>query len=130
MNKEKLDQMAERLMEIPELIFQYQGRVLNFQEEHQNLSDEILQIEMSIKTGINNQVDENNKKVYSNAESREAAFLESARTHDDLIEKRSRLSSIQNYISIEKFKLEKLGNEQRNIRSLLYFFGPSDSDRI
>lgn len=130
MNKEKLDQMAERLMEIPELIFQYQGRVLNFQEEHQNLSDEILQIETSIKTGINNQVDENNKKVYSNAESRESAFLESARTHDDLIEKRSRLSSIQNYISVEKFKLEKLGNEQRNIRALLYFFGPSDSDRI
>ena len=122
--------MAERLMEIPELIFQYQGRVLNFQEEHQNLSDEILQIETSIKTGINNQVDENNKKVYSNAESRESAFLESARTHDDLIEKRSRLSSIQNYISVEKFKLEKLGNEQRNIRALLYFFGPSDSDRI
>ena len=130
MNTEKLDQMAERLMEIPELIFQYQGRVLSFQEEHQNLSDEILQIETSIKTGINNQVDENNKKVYSNAESRESAFLESARTHDDLIEKRSRLSSIQNYMSVEKFKLEKLGNEQRNIRALLYFFGPSDSDRI
>jgi hypothetical protein len=37
--------------------------------------------------------------------------------------KRNSLSSIQNYLSIEKIKIETLGNEQRNIRSVLSFFG-------
>jgi len=123
MNKERLTQLAERLLTIPELMSEKQGMVLDYNEQIQNISNEITQIESAIKTEINTQVDDNGKKVYTNAESREAAFIEISRTNDELMNKRNSLSSIQNYLSIEKIKIETLGNEQRNIRSVLSFFG-------
>jgi len=123
MNKERLTQLAERLLTIPELMSEKQGMVLDYNEQIQNISNEITQIESAIKTEINTQVDDNGKKVYTNAESREAAFVEISRTNDELMNKKNSLSSIQNYFSIEKIKIETLGNEQRNIRSVLSFFG-------
>jgi len=123
MNKERLTQLAERLLTIPELMSEKQGMVLDYNEQIQNISNEITQIESAIKTEINTQVDDNGKKVYTNAESREAAFIEISRTNDELMNKRNSLSSIQNYLSIEKIKIETLSNEQRNIRSVLSFFG-------
>jgi hypothetical protein len=123
MNKERLTQLAERLLTIPESMSEKQGIILDYNEQIQNISNEIAQIESVIKTEINSQVDDNGKKVYTNAESREAAFIEISRTNDELMDKRNSLSSIQNYLSIEKIKIETLGNEQRNIRSVLSFFG-------
>jgi hypothetical protein len=123
MNKERLTQLAERLLTIPESMSEKQGIILDYNEQIQNISNEIAQIESVIKTEINSQVDDNGKKVYTNAESREAAFIEASRTNDELMNKRNSLSSIQNYLSIEKIKIETLGNEQRNIRSILSFFG-------
>ena len=123
MNKERLTQLAERLLTIPELMSEKQGMVLDYNEQIQNISNEISQIESVIKTEINSQVDDNGKKVYTNAESREAAFIDVSRTNNELMDKRNSLSSIQNYLSIEKIKIETLGNEQRNIRSVLSFFG-------
>jgi hypothetical protein len=122
MNKERLTQLAERLLTIPELMSEKQGMVLDYNEQIQNISNEITQIESAIKTEINTQVDDNGKKVYTNAESREAAFIDVSRTNNELMDKRNSLSLIQNYLSIEKIKIETLGNEQRNIRSVLSFF--------
>lgn len=123
MKKERLTQLAERLLTIPELMSEKQGMVLDYNEQIQNISNEISQIESVIKTEINSQVDDNGKKVYTNAESREAAFIDVSRTNNELMDKRNSVSSIQNYLSIEKIKIETLGNEQRNIRSVLSFFG-------
>ena len=128
MNKEKLTQLAERLLEIPNMISEKQGMVLDYNEQIQSISNEISQIESVIKTEINSQVDDNGKKVYTNAESREAAFIEVSRTNTELMNKRNTLSSIQGYLSIERVKIEALSNEQRNIRSILYFFGGSESE--
>ena len=123
MKKERLTQLAERLLTIPELMSEKQGMVLDYNEQSQNISNEISQIESVIKTEINSQVDDNGKKVYTNAESREAAFIDVSRTNNELMDKRNSVSSIQNYLSIEKIKIETLSNEQRNIRSVLSFFG-------
>ena len=130
MNKERLLQLAERLLEIPSAISEKQGMVLDYNEQIQNISNEIAQIESVIKTEINSQVDDNGKKVYTNAESREAAFIEVSRTNNELMEKRNSLSSVQNYLSIEKIKIEALNSEQRNIRSVLYFFGGSENETV
>jgi chromosome segregation ATPase len=130
MNKERLPQLAERLLEIPSAISEKQGMVLDYNEQIQNISNEIAQIESVIKTEINSQVDDNGKKVYTNAESREAAFIEVSRTNNELMEKRNSLSSVQNYLSIEKIKIEALNSEQRNIRSVLYFFGGSENETV
>jgi GTP cyclohydrolase III len=130
MNKEKLTQLAERLLEIPNMISEKQGMVLDYNEQNQSISNEISQIESVIKTEINSQVDVNGKKIYTNAESREAAFIEVSRTNTELMDKRNTLSSIQGYLSIERVKIEALSNEQRNIRSILYFFGGSESETV
>jgi hypothetical protein len=122
MNKERLTALAERLLEIPNEISEKQGMVLDYNEQIQNISNEIAQIESVIKTEINSQVDDNGKKVYTNAESREAAFIEVSRTNNELMDKRNSLSSVQGYLAIEKIKIETLNNEQRNIRSILSFF--------
>jgi len=130
MNKERLTALAERLLEIPNAISEKQGMVLDYNEQTQNISNEISQIESVIKTEINSQVDDNGKKIYSNAESREAAFIEVSRTNTELTDKRNTLSSVQGYMAIEKIKTEALSNEQRNIRSILYFFGGSENEVI
>jgi hypothetical protein len=108
------------------VISEKQGMVLDYNEQIQNISNEVAQIESVIKTEINSQVDDSGKKVYTNAESREAAFIEVSRTNNELMEKRNSLSSVQNYLSIERIKIEALNSEQRNIRSILYFFGGSE----
>ena len=130
MNKERLTSLAERLLEIPNSISEKQGMVLDYSEQIQNISSEIAQIESVIKTEINSQVDDNGKKLYSNAESREAAFIEVSRTNTELMDKRNTLSSVQGYMAIEKIKTEALSNEQRNIRSILYFFGGSEKETV
>ena len=128
MNKERLTELAERLLEIPNAISEKQGMVLDYNEQIQNISNEVAQIESVIKTEINSQVDDSGKKIYTNAESREAAFIEVSRTNNELMNKRNTLSSVQGYLSIERIKIEALSNEQRNIRSILYFFGGSESE--
>jgi hypothetical protein len=130
MNKERLINLSERLLEIPSSISEKQGMVLDYNEQIQEISNEISQIESVIKTEINSQVDDNGKKVYTNAESREAAFIEVSRTNTELTDKRKSLSSVQSYLSIERIKIEALGSEQRNIRSILYFFGGSESETV
>jgi hypothetical protein len=130
MNKEKLTELAERLLEIPNSISEKQGMVLDYNEQIQTISNEIAQIESVIKTEINSQVDDNGKKLYTNAESRESAFIEVSRTNTELMDKRNSLSSVQCYMAIEKIKTEFLSNEQRNIRSILYFFGGSENEVI
>jgi hypothetical protein len=128
MNKERLTALAERLLEIPNAISEKQGMVLDYNEQIQNISNEISQIESVIKTEINSQVDDNGKKIYTNAESREAAFIEVSRTNNELMNKRNTLSSVQGYLAIERIKIEAFSNEQRNIRSILYFFGGSENE--
>jgi hypothetical protein len=130
MNKERLTQLAETLLEIPERIAEKQGMVLDYNEQIQSISNEITQIESVIKTEINAQVDDNGKKLYTNAESREAAFIEAATSNDDLMNKKNSLASVQGYMAIERIKTETLNNEQRNIRAILYFFGGSEKEII
>ena len=122
MNKERLAQLAETLLEIPERIAEKQRIVLDYNDRVQSISNEIAQIESVIKTEINSQVDDNGKKVYTNAESREAAFIEVSRTNPELMDKKNSLSSVQGYLAIERIKIETLSNEQKNIRSVLSFF--------
>lgn len=112
------------------MISNHQESVLNLTEKAQSISNEINQMESAIKAEIGAQTDENGKKVYTNAESREAAFVEVSSSNNELNSKREELSRIQRSSSEEKIRIESLGNEQRNIRSILYFFGAAEGDQI
>lgn len=130
MNKERLSKLAEDLLEIPSRISEIQGRILDNNEKIQTTNNEISQIEATIKSEIGAQLDENGKKLYTNAESREAAFVEISNSNQELVSKRNLLSSLQGYVSIERIKMESLSNEQRNIRAILYFFGGNFEDVV
>ncbi len=114
--------MADRLMELPQAISEIQLEILERTEGSKELQDKITTIESKIKTDINNAVDANGKKVYSNAEAREAAFIEDANENEELKSLKSELDYTQREISEKRIKIEKLSNDQRNIRSLLNFF--------
>jgi predicted nucleic acid-binding Zn-ribbon protein len=130
MNKERLSKLAEDLLDIPSRISEIQGRILDHNEEIQTTNNVISQIEATIKSEIAAQLDDNGKKLYTNAESREAAFVEISNSNQELVSKRNRLSSLQGYVSIERIKMESLSNEQRNIRAVLYFFGGNFEDVV
>lgn len=123
MNKERLTELSEKLLEIPNMISQHQNQVLDLNEKIQVVQNEITQTESVIKSEISSQVDENGKKVYSNEVAREAAFVEASSTNSGLLDKKEILSTFQRELNSERIKIEALGNEQKNIRSILYFFG-------
>ena len=128
MNKERLTELAEKLLTIPEKISEYQSLFLYYNDQIQSTLNDIAQIESSIKSEISAQIDDNGKKVYGNAESREAAFIISARCNTELSDKEKSLSLVQGRLALEKNKMETLNSEQRNIRSILYFFGGSENE--
>jgi hypothetical protein len=118
----KFTEMADRLMELPQAISEIQLEILERTEASKEVQDKITTIESKIKTDINNVVEANGKKVYSNAEAREAAFIEDANENEELKDLKTDYDYMQREISEKRIEIEKLSNDQRNIRSLLNFF--------
>jgi predicted nucleic acid-binding Zn-ribbon protein len=117
---QKFSEMADRLMELPQAISEIQLEILEITEASKQVQDKITTIESKIRAGINNAVDANGKKVYSNAEAREAAFIDDA--NEELKDLKTGYDYSQREISEKKIEIEKLSNDQRNLRSLLNFF--------
>lgn len=119
---QKFLEMADRLMELPQAISEIQLDILERTEAAKQVQDKITTIESKIKADINNAVDGNGKKVYSNAEAREAAFIEDAAENQERMDLKTHYDYLQREVSEKKIEIEKLSNDQRNIRSLLNFF--------
>ena len=128
MNKERLSKLAEDLLEIPSRVFEIQVRILDYTEQIKTTTNEILLIEANLKSSIAAELNNEGKKLYPNAESRESAFIELSNDNLELTEKRNYLSSLNGFVAIEKIKIESLNNEQRNIRAVLHFFGGYTED--
>ena len=123
MDKEKLGTLANRLLEIPAKVVEAQLELLSLTEISQSQSDKISQIESVIKAEIGATVDGAGKKAYSNAEARDAAFTEKTADNYELAVAKTDLAKTQRSVQEKRIKIEALGNEQRNIRSVLYFIG-------
>ena len=119
---QKFSEMADRLMELPQAISEIQLEILERTDASKQEQDKITTIESKIKADINNAVDANGKKVYSNAEAREAAFIEDANDNQELKDLKTDYDYMQREVSEKKIEIEKLSNDQRNIRSILKFF--------
>jgi hypothetical protein len=119
---QKFSEMADRLMELPQAISEIQLEILERTEASKQVQAKITTIESKIRADINNEVDANGKKVYSNAEAREAAFIEESNDNEELKDLKTDYEYIQREISEKKIEIEKLSNDQRNLRSLLNFF--------
>ena len=119
---QKFSEMADLLMELPQAISEIQLEILERTEASKQVQDKITTIESKIKADINNAVDANGKKSYSNAEAREAAFIEDANETQEWMDLKTDYDYMQREISEKRIEIEKLSNDQRNIRSLLNFF--------
>ena len=120
--KNKLVELSNRLLELPQEIADLQLEILQRSNQMQNVSKEIISAETKIRVNIANKVDENGKKVYSNEDARKAAFQEFTESDFELNELKEKSAKLDQENQELKIKLEFYGNEQRNIRSILQFF--------
>lgn len=122
MDTQRLNHFAENLLTLPQIIQENQIALLDTTEEIYRVNKEISVLESKIKSDIAAEVDENNKKVYPNAESRDAAFVEKSSQNPEITNLQSQHTSLQRLSNIRRFEIERLQNEQRNLRSVLDFF--------
>ena len=122
MDAQQLNQFAENLLTLPQIIQENQIALLDTTEEIYRVNKEISVLESKIKSDIAAEVDENNKKIYPNAESRDAAFVEKSSQDSEITNLQSQHTSLQRLSNIRRFEIERLQNEQRNLRSVLDFF--------
>ena len=122
MDAQQLNQFAENLLTLPQIIQENQIALLDTTEEIYRVNKEISVLESKIKSDIAAEVDENNKKVYPNAESRDTAFVEKSSQDSEITNLQSQHTSLQRLSNIRRFEIERLQNEQRNLRSVLDFF--------
>ena len=122
MDAQQLNQFAENLLTLPQIIQENQIALLDTTKEIYRVNKEISVLESKIKSDIAAEVDENNKKVYPNAESRDAAFVEKSSQDFEITNLQSQHTSLQRLSNIRRFEIERLQNEQRNLRSVLDFF--------
>jgi len=114
-----LEELTQGLMSIPEEIKSIQIQILDLNEDSQQKSASINRLESVLKSEINSAVGDDNKKLYPNAEARDAAFVEKSSEHPELCSMKEDYSTIQRKIQELRIESEMLSNKQRNIRSLL-----------
>lgn len=116
------EELAEKLMEIPEKITGIQESILNLSEVQLSLQRDLNEITASIKSEINSTIDTNGKKIYTNAESRDSAFIEISSSNPDYLSKEEELNKIETRIKSLRIQLEEENNIQRNLRTVLPLF--------
>ena len=122
MNQEKISEMIMKLELIPSKIAKHSVELLDLNEKLQESITEINQLESAIKSSVNSAEDANGKKLYSNAEAREAAFLQIAFDDEGLKRSKEVQAELQRKISLERIQIEALSNEQRNARTIVQYF--------
>lgn len=130
MNTQRLNELAERLMEIPQQLSDLQTDLMNLNTNSQELSNSMSEAESILKIQISNMIDDNGKKLYSNAESRSAAFIEMSKSDDNIQSITGELQDIQLEIQKLKIDIECISSEQRNIRSILHFFSDKVTEEL
>ena len=131
MNK-NITELSEQLLDYPQAIAELQIEILDKTQASAKVNDQISSIESKIKAEINSAVDVNGKKIFSNAEAREAELVERTSFDSNLASLRQENEAIQREIQEARIKVETMSSQQRNLRSLLHFFANSSelSDQI
>jgi prefoldin subunit 5 len=122
MDNQKLIELSERLLAAPAKIMELQTRMLSFSDDIREISADITVMENEIKSEILSSVDSSGKKVFTNAESRDAAFVERSNDNQALIRNKEKLTTIKDTIEGIKIEIEFINSDQRNIRTVLDFF--------
>lgn len=119
---ESLKEMVKKLMSRPTEITRIQEEILSIAESQMSIEKEIIEISASIKSDINSTIDANGKKIYTNAESRDSAFIEISNGNTDYLSMKAKSTGIDSKIKSLRIQLDEENNIQRNIRSVLPIF--------
>ena len=119
---EKLNELTEMLLRVPDAIAESQKEILLRQQFMTETKNKVDELETELRVSIANQTDENGKKVYTNADSRDAEFSKRRKTVGEFADLDNELSYLDSELQSYKIEYEKLSNEQRNIRTILNFF--------
>lgn len=122
MKQPELIDLSQRLLIIPKEIASLQLEILLKSNIMNEVSKQIITAETKIRVNIASKLDDVGKKLYPNEDSRKAAFQEISEEDHELNELKKTTSDLDQEILKLKIDLEFLINEQKNIRSILYFF--------
>jgi hypothetical protein len=114
-------ELIEELLGLPDSIQLAEIQTLDKHAESQEINNQIIDEEISIKSQINAALDDNGKKLYSNDQLRQAAFLEDAKENETLIDLYRRRDVIDSHIRVARIRLDRLQNHQRNIRAVISY---------
>jgi len=110
--------IKERLLELPDLIAGKKCELLTLQEQLADLQEDMSKWELIQMDEINNAVDDKGKPLYSNDAKRKAE-LEKRKQGDSKYQGQAEeLKELEHEIQVKNIYLEKLYNEQSNLRSI------------
>jgi predicted nucleic acid-binding Zn-ribbon protein len=116
------NQFFQELMEIPSQIKSNQFLLLDLNQELDQISREIGNIESGLKLEISNAVDlETGKKLYSNDDARKSALVEHLSASAEYSDLKEKMDTLNRRINEIKIEIEYLSNHQRNIRAVFAF---------
>jgi predicted nucleic acid-binding Zn-ribbon protein len=116
------NQFSQELMDIPSQIKSNQFLLLDLNQELDQISREIGNIESGLKLEISNAVDlETGKKLYSNDDARKSALVEHLSASAEYSDLKEKMDTLNRRINEIKIEIEYLSNHQRNIRAVFAF---------
>ena len=122
MKENKLSELSNRLIEIPDEMKSISIQLIDSNDKLSGYQENLTDLEGRIKIEISEELDEKGKKVFSNAESREIEFLSRSNDDIEISDLKDTIRELKRSIDLLKIDYEKLSSDQRNIRSLLYFY--------
>lgn len=117
---ENLSKLSEQLMQLPDQIAGRQNELIDMNQRLQSVEDQILQKESELRQDIAGTVDTAGKKVYANQEARDAAFVAESKSDHRLTDLYKQRDDQRRELAAAKTEIERLGNHQRNLRSVLF----------
>lgn len=122
--------MIDRLHELPTKIENASIELIELTSDLHEKTSELKKSEMEMKLEIADALDANGKKLYSNAESREAALVEKMRMDESVVELQKTIKAIETSIQKIKVEVELFSNEQRNIRAIMQFIASGATSNL
>lgn len=114
-----IQEILNSLVNLPNQIYDSNTKILSLSFEiieKQEIVDKIIN---GIKNTIANEVDENNKKKFSNADARDSELKKRVDEYEGLNQIIFEISEIEKVIKTERIELELLNNKQNNYRVIL-----------
>lgn len=112
-------QITERLIKLPSEMKEKELGIFTLSQQENALHKEYEGLELKELANINMVVDDKGKKIYPNAESRQAALQERLENNNEYHKKIAECDFIKHNLEIEKINFNELKRELSTLRMLI-----------